>query len=130
MLKKYWSIRFSIKELVFLFTVSDRVFFFCFFFWQYKPSLYYSFSLFFFLKKYLKYKIHRQDRGQDRVKVPGQACYKMSVVERKSAIWWPLKSDLISAWLFISHSQTGHLSEVNFVPVINASAFNILIRLC
>lgn len=128
MLKKYWSIRFSIKELVFLFTVSDRVFFF--FFWQYKPSLYYSFSLFFFLKKYLKYKIHRQDRGQDRVKVPGQACYKMSVVERKSAIWWPLKSDLISAWLFISHSQTGHLSEVNFVPVINASAFNILIRLC
>lgn len=128
MLKKYWSIRFSIKELVFLFTVSDRVFFF--FFWQYKPSLYYFFSLFFFLKKYLKYKIHRQDRGQDRVKVPGQACYKMSVVERKSAIWWPLKSDLISAWLFISHSQTGHLSEVNFVPVINASAFNILIRLC
>lgn len=128
MLKKYWSIRFSIKELVFLFTVSDRVF--LFFFWQYKPSLYYSFSLFFFLKKYLKYKIHRQDRGQDRVKVPGQACYKMSVVERKSAIWWPLKSDLISAWLFISHSQTGHLSEVNFVPVINASAFNILIRLC
>lgn len=128
MLKKYWSIRFSIKELVFLFTVSDRVFFF--FFWQYKPSLYYSFSLFFFLKKYLKYKIHRQDRGQDRVKVPGQACYKMSVVERKSAIWWPLKSDLISAWLFISHSQMGHLSEVNFVPVINASAFNILIRLC
>lgn len=130
MLKKYWSIRFSIKELVFLFTVSDRVFFFVFFFWQYKPSLYYSFSLFFFLKKYLKYKIHRQDRGQDRVKVPGQACYKMSVVERKSAIWWPLKSDLISAWLFISHSQMGHLSEVNFVPVINASAFNILIRLC
>lgn len=128
MLKKYWSIRFSIKELVFLFTVSDRVF--LFFFWQYKPSLYYFFSLFFFLKKYLKYKIHRQDRGQDRVKVPGQACYKMSVVERKSAIWWPLKSDLISAWLFISHSQTGHLSEVNFVPVINASAFNILIRLC
>lgn len=128
MLKKYWSIRFSIKELVFLFTVSDRVFFF--FFWQYKPSLYYFFSLFFFLKKYLKYKIHRQDRGQDRVKVPGQACYKMSVVERKSAIWWPLKSDLISAWLFISHSQMGHLSEVNFVPVINASAFNILIRLC
>lgn len=130
MLKKYWSIRFSIKELVFLFTVSDRVFFFFVFFWQYKPSLYYFFSLFFFLKKYLKYKIHKQDRGQDRVKVPGQACYKMSVVERKSAIWWPLKSDLISAWLFISHSQMGHLSEVNFVPVINASAFNILIRLC
>lgn len=129
MLKKYWSIRFSIKELVFLFTVSDRVFFFVFFFGN-TSLLSIIFFLFFFLKKYLKYKIHRQDRGQDRVKVPGQACYKMSVVERKSAIWWPLKSDLISAWLFISHSQMGHLSEVNFVPVINASAFNILIRLC
>lgn len=128
MLKKYWSIRFSIKELVFLFTVSDRVFFF--FFGNTSLLSIILFLFFFFLKKYLKYKIHRQDRGQDRVKVPGQACYKMSVVERKSAIWWPLKSDLISAWLFISHSQMGHLSEVNFVPVINASAFNILIRLC
>lgn len=128
MLKKYWSIRFSIKELVFLFTVSDRVFFF--FFGNTSLLSIILFLFFFFLKKYLKYKIHRQDRGQDRVKVPGQACYKMSVVERKSAIWWPLKSDLISAWLFNSHSQTGHLSEVNFVPVINASAFNILIRLC
>lgn len=61
------------------------------------------------------------------VKVPGQACYKTSVVERIFVIWWPLKKRGVAMILsvhalyfpFTKHSSLKKLSVPFFIDVIN-----------